>query len=59
MDFFYLKIFKCGSAMDNDLCKALIANDRQAFQKTVDNYLRKLDAKDHEIKSGSTIFGKK
>lgn len=33
---------KCNSAMENDVCKALIENNRQALEKAVNTFLRQL-----------------
>lgn len=34
--------------MENDFCKALVANDRVGLKKIVDNYLRNLNAKNNQ-----------
>ena len=43
--YFLFANFKCSSAMDNDFCKALVANDRQEMKKYADEFLRSLDTK--------------
>lgn len=41
--------------MENNFCKALVANDRVGLQKIVDNYLGKLHAKSNQQENFESI----